>query len=242
VVNGGKARIILGALATPGEVPEERPALALLWLARFRWRLWPRQATGDKAYGTLEIVRALEEQGVTADVLLPERAHAAPFFSTDAFRYDPRADAYTCPGGATLPYICPSRPQPLFCYQADPATCQACALKARCTASAHGRMISRHYDEDFLDRVRAYHDTKAYHKARRKHSMWVDPLFAEAKDWHGMRRCRLRRLWRVNVQVLWTAGGQNLKRLPARRGWGRRPFPAAPGLHLDVVPALLAAC
>jgi hypothetical protein len=70
----------------------------------------------------------------------------------------------------------------------------------------------------------------------------VEPLFAEAKDWHGLRRCRLRRLWRVNVQVLWTAGGQNLKRLLARRGWGRRPFPAAPGVRLGPVAALLMAC
>jgi hypothetical protein len=74
-------------------------------------------------------------------------------------------------------------------------------------------MVSRHYDEAFRDRVRAYH------KARRKRSVWVEPLFAEAKDWHGLRRCRLCRLWRVNVQVLWTADGQNLKRLLARRGW-----------------------
>jgi transposase len=242
LVDGGKARIILAALATPGEVPEERPALDLLWQARFRWRLWPRQATGDKAYGTLEIIRALEEQGVHAYVLLPDYDHATPFFGKGAFRYDPAADAYTCPGGAPLPYIRPSRPQQLFYYQADAATCNACALKARCTPSAHGRMLSRHYDEEFRDRVRAYQGTAAYEKARRKRSMWVEPLFAEAKDWHGLRRCRLRRLWRVNVQVLWTASGQNLKRLLAGRGWGRRPFPAAPGLHLDAVPLRLSVC
>jgi hypothetical protein len=99
LVDGGKARIILGALATPGEVPEERPALDLLWQARFRWRLRPRQATGDKAYGTLEIIRALEEQGVRAYVLLPDYDHATPFFGKGAFRYDPTANAYTCPGG-----------------------------------------------------------------------------------------------------------------------------------------------
>ena len=58
-------------------------------------------------------------------------------------------------------------------------------------------MLSRPYDEEFRDRVRAYQDTDAYHKARRKRSVWVEPLFAEAKDWHGLRRCRLRRLWRV---------------------------------------------
>ena len=98
LVDGGKARIILGALATPGEAPEERPALDLLWQARFRWRLRPRQATGDKAYGTLEIIRALEEQGVRAYVLLPDYDHATPFFGKGAFRYDPTANAYTCPG------------------------------------------------------------------------------------------------------------------------------------------------
>jgi transposase len=74
LVDGGKARIILGALATPGEVPEERPALDLLWRARCRWGLRPRQFTGDKSYGTLEIVRALEEQGVFLNRLRRWRA------------------------------------------------------------------------------------------------------------------------------------------------------------------------
>lgn len=55
--------------------------------------------------------------------------------------------------------------------------------------------------------------------------MWVEPLFAEAKDWHGMRRFRLRLLWRVNIEALRIATGQNLKRLLKKRGWGRRPFP-----------------
>jgi transposase len=238
LVDGGKARIILAALATPGEVPEERPALDLIWRARARWRLRPRQATGDKAYGTLPIIRALEEQGLRAYLVLPELNTRTPFFGKQAFRYDHAADVFTCPGGAALPYVRPDRPDQLLLYQAPAATCTACPLKARCTVSEQGRIVSRHYDEEFRDRVHAYHATAAYHKARRKRSVWVEPLFAEAKDWHGLRRCRLRRLWRVNVQVLWTAGGQNLKRLLSRRGWGRRPFPVAPGLHLDPLLAL----
>jgi len=58
-----------------------------------------------------------------------------------------------------------------------------------------------------------------------KRKVWVEPLFAEAKDWHGMRRFRLRLLWRVNCEALRIAAGQNLKRLLKKRGWGRRPFP-----------------
>ena len=43
--------------------------------------------------------------------------------------------------------------------------------------------------------------------------MWVEPLFGEAKDWHGARRFRLRRLEKVNPEALLIAAGQNIKRL-----------------------------
>ncbi|GHO77247.1 hypothetical protein KSD_50180 [Ktedonobacter sp. SOSP1-85] len=74
--------------------------------------------------------------------------------------------------------------------------------------------------------MRAFHQTDAYKKAMNKRKVWVEPLFAEAKAWHGMRRYRLRLLWRVTIEALMCAAGQNLKRLLKKRGWGRRPFPA----------------
>lgn len=61
-------------------------------------------------------------------------------------------------------------------------------------------------------------------------------MFAEAKDWHGMRRFRLRGLERVNAEALLTADGQNVKRLlayggrsprrPAKEAALRKPGPA----------------
>jgi len=82
-------------------------------------------------------------------------------------------------------------------------------------------MLYRPLDEDFYDRVRGYRGTFAYEKALRKRRVWVEPLFAEAKDWHGMRRFRLRRLERVNIEALLIASGQNVKRLLTYGG--RRP-------------------
>ncbi len=38
-------------------------------------------------------------------------------------------------------------------------------------------------------------------------------MFGEAKEWHGMRRFRLRRLEKVNIEALLIASGQNVKRL-----------------------------
>ena len=81
------------------------------------------------------------------------------------------------------------------------------------------------WERSILERVRTYQQTLAYQKALGKRKVWVEPLFAEAKDWHGLRRFRLRLLWRVNCEALRIATGQNLKRLLKKRGWGRRPFP-----------------
>jgi Transposase DDE domain len=78
--------------------------------------------------------------------------------------------------------------------------------------------------------VQAYQSTAAYQKALRKRQVWVEPLVAEAKDWHGLRRFRLRHLWRVNSEALLTAAGQNLKGLLTKRGWGRRPLPSGAAL------------
>ena len=55
--------------------------------------------------------------------------------------------------------------------------------------------------------------------------MWVEPLFAEAKQWHGLGQFRLRGLVNVNIEALLVATGQNLKRLLGRGGWDCRPFP-----------------
>src|SRR3712207_8519693 len=64
VVDGGKARIVLNGLVTPSEVTENRPMLDLLWSTIFRWRIHPRQVTGDAKYGTRENVAGLERMGV----------------------------------------------------------------------------------------------------------------------------------------------------------------------------------
>jgi hypothetical protein len=65
--------------------------------------------------------------------------------------------------------------------------------------------------------------TEAYQKALRKRQVWVEPLFGEAKDWHQLRRFRLRGLANVNMVGLLVAAGQNLKRYVAAVRRGYRP-------------------
>src|SRR6266849_4186828 len=225
VVDGGKSRIILNVLVTPAEVMENQPMLDLLWRTRFRWKLWPRQVTGDTKYGTEENIVAIEDQHIRAYVPLPDIDHRTEFFSADRFRYEAERDVYLCPAGKELHFFQSQSTDRQRRYRARAKDCNHCPLKVQCTTSKQGRSLCRSAHEDYLDRVRAYHTTEAYKKAYRKRSVWVEPLFAEAKDWHGLRRFRLRLLWRVNCEALRVAAGQNLKRLLKKRGWGRRPFP-----------------
>lgn len=102
--------------------------------------------------------------------------------------------------------------------------------------------MGRGFDEAYLERVRGYHATEPYAKAMRKRMVWVEPLFAEAKEWHGLRRFRLRGAEKVDIQAQLIAAGQNLKRLLGNQGWGRRPGPngsigvVLPGTRATAIP------
>ena len=242
VVDGGKRRIILSALVTPADVMESQAMRDLLWRVCFRSKIWPHQVTGDAKYGTIENIVAIEDAGIRAYVPLTDFAHRTNFYGQDDFVFDPEREDCRCPQGHPLSRYSTKRTEGVVAYRGEAAVCNACPVKAKCTTSDHGRKVQRSFYIDYLEKVRGYHETEAYKKAIRKRQVWVEPLFAEAKEWHGLRRLRLRGLMNANIQGLLIAAGQNLKRFLAATGWGRRHAPcgsllALPGepLRLSVV-------
>ncbi len=225
VVDGGRHRIILAALVTPADVMENQAMVDLVWRVRFRWRLRPERVVGDTTYGTIENIRALEDAGIRAYMPLPDYEDRTPYYSPSRFTFDAERDEYRCPQGQVLPRYATRASEEVVVYRADAATCNACPVKAACTASAGGRSVHRSFYAEYVDRVRGYHQTAAYRKAMRKRKVWPEPLFGEAKLWHGLRQFRLRGLANVNIEGLLIAAGQNLKRWLAATGWGRRHGP-----------------
>jgi len=157
-----------------------------------------------------------------------------PFFGKDEFAYDPERDLYACPAGESLVPHMPNVARSLIGYRAKTGTCDACSLKAQCTTTKTRRQILRHFDEEYVDRVKSYRGTFFYEKALRKRRVWVEPLFAEAKDWHGMRGFRLRRLQKVNIEALLIASGQNVKRLLTFGEWRPKKLAQAAALRPPV--------
>ena len=185
----------------------------------------PDTSPDDTEYGTFENIKPIEDAHIRAYVPLPDWEHKTAYYGPAQFTYDAVHDHYRCPQGQLLLPTHREEQSHLVEYRAAAGMCNACPLKPHCTPNKRGRHVHRSFFADYQERVKGYHQTDAYQRAMDKRKVWVEPLFAEAKDWHGMRRFRLRRLWRVNCEAQIIAAGQNLKRLLQKRGWGRRPFP-----------------
>ena len=157
VVDGGKSRIIVGVLVTPGEVSESQPMRDLLWHVRFRWKLRPQQVTGDTKYGTTENIQAVEDMGIRAYMPLPDWEKNSPYFGTSRFQYDAEHDHYVCPNGQVLRRTYISEAKHRIQYRAQASSCRTCPLKTMCTPSAKmGRSVLRSFGEEYLERVQAY--------------------------------------------------------------------------------------
>jgi len=195
-VDGGRARIILHVPVTPADVTEHEPTLDLLRRVAFRWRLHPERATADRVpsgrYGTLENIRALEDAGIRAYVPLPDVDGRTPYYGASAFTYDAERDECRRPQGQPLARHSRQSAEEVVTDRADAAICNACPVKAACTASErvpsgwHGaplvlRGLSR--ARPGLPRHAGLSKSDAQAQAPRGHP--PEPLFAEAKSGSG---------------------------------------------------------
>jgi Transposase DDE domain len=187
--------------------------LDLVDWVRYRWRIEPKLAVGDARYGTVPNIVGLEERGIKAYLPTSDFSQRTKYYSAKLFQYDSEKDHYICPQGQILPLVSRRTSEQVLLCKPKAEVCSACPVKSKCTGSKSGRHIFRSFFQEVLDKAESYRQTAAYLKAMRKRSLWVEPLFGEAKEFHRLRRFRLRRLLKVNIEGVMVAAGQNLKRL-----------------------------
>lgn len=213
IVDGGKQRIILHTLVTPASIQDNTPLLDEVRWVCSRWKLKPQRATGDTKYGTVPNIVGLEQMGIRAYLPTMDFSNRTKFYPAERFLYNAEHDLYRCPQGQVVRLHSRRNSEQVYVYAADASTCNACPVKNECTDSQSGRHIFRSFFQADLERVKAYQGTEAYQKAMRKRALWTEPLFGEAKQFHQLRRFRLRGLLKVNIEGVMVAAGQNIKRL-----------------------------
>lgn len=133
-----------------------------------RWNIRPEIAVGDAKYGTVQNFVGLEEVGIKAFLPIPELGKRTKFYPPDNFQYDPEEDQYICPQGHELRLWSRRKSEEKFIYRADAKICNAYPVKTECTNSKSGRHIYRSFHQEYVEKVREYHQTEKYQKAMRK--------------------------------------------------------------------------
>ncbi|WP_052087777.1 IS1182 family transposase [Paenibacillus wynnii] len=135
------------------------------------------------------------------------------FLTKEDFTYDAKKDVYVCPLGQPLTYRTTNR-QGYNEYISSKGHCAACPKVTQCTEnSKHQRTIQRHVWEDFKEKVHQNRKSPEGEKIYKYRAQTIERSFADAKNLHGYRRCRMRGKAKMQEQALMTAIAQNLKKM-----------------------------
>ena len=171
----------------------------------------------DAGYHDAATIAQCAELGLP--VVLPEPPHPGSRrhdrFRRTAFTYDERTDTYRCPAGEPLPFrgLKTDRNAPAMrLYRADRASCQDCALRARCTTAAARTLKVSPYETDLLAH-RTWMATEAAQTANRHRRGLIEGVFGTLKERHRGRRVLLRGLAQVQAEWSLLAAAFNLRTL-----------------------------
>jgi IS5 family transposase len=206
------SRVILSVHATPALFSQETLAARHMLEHVGQFGIYPQNLAADKAYGSGEFLAWLLARNIQPHIPVIDRQHQTRgLFTRDAFRYEPKENAYYCPEGKPLHYRGQRRSSGGDLYRSTEAQCRSCPQKKSCTAGPYRRLFV-HWQEPARQTVRALASTPDYKRSQRARYK-IEALFAELKQQIKLRRVRLRRLWNVAEQFYLAATAQNLKRL-----------------------------
>src|SRR5437762_12926495 len=205
--------VIVGVQATPARLSQESVA-ARCMIERYRERYGylPQTLAADTTYGNGELLQWLDERGIAAYIRVKENPNGpTDLYGIEQFTYRPEENSYICPEGKPLKYVGINPLNRTHLYYSTVKRCGECSQKSRCTRGTF-RALAIHTCAAARQRAHALAQTPAFaisQRARRK----VEALFAELKNYIGLRRLRLRRMRFVREQFYLAATAQNLKRL-----------------------------
>ncbi len=208
-----KYNLITDVYVTPGNVHDSVPYLSRLNRQQERFGFEVEAVALDSGYLTTPICRGLQNRNIFA-VIAHRRFHSKQgLFPKWKFFFDAERERYVCPAGQELKYRTTDR-KGYQQYASDPEQCKGCPFLNQCTQSKnHRKVVTRHVWEDSKDWVRNNRLSQSGKQLYRKRKETIERSFADAKELHGFRYCRLRGLPNVREQALMTAAVQNMKKI-----------------------------
>ena len=206
---------------TPGAIAENKKLMGLVAQHEKNTQCQTQIVVADHQYGTSENFVACQERGITTHMgdaaSKVRRGHDQSLFGEEAFTYDAKNNVYWCPAGQSLKALPLDPIRRRIKYKAPARVCGACALRAQCTRSHHGRSLHRDQNQAALDVARAQAHSAAARRDRKRRHHLMERSFADATNNHHFKRARWRRLWRQQIQNYLIGAIQNVRILLAHQ-------------------------
>ena len=209
----GKANIITDVHVTAGNVNDAVPYIDRLKTQREKFDFKVETVGLDAGYNNVHICKALSEMGINGAMGYRRGVQAKGKYGKSKFTYISEWDVYICPERCYLEYRT-TRRDGYREYRACENRCSCCPRREEClTDKQKSKSLMRHVWEDFKDKMKEFtltSDGKMIYAARKE---TIERSFADSKELHGLRYCRMRGLTRVSEQCLLTAAVQNMKKI-----------------------------
>lgn len=212
-VDSGSARVITACTTTPAAVADEHKLPHLISKANEQHDILPKEVGADTKYGTVDNYRFLLENQLKPSVPHHRGGSNTGLLAKDNFVYDKKKDQYICPEGKALKKAGFIKHQRHFIYRTNPKDCKNCKLLKKCTRSPAGRSVTRHIDENFLERAQEHLKTSQAKATINQRGGYVETVFACEKKDLGLNKAKFRGLMSVHIQSVLTASAYNLKKL-----------------------------
>ena len=205
-----KRRVILAVDGSKATDDDMSKVHSLFTCSLFAAGKKPKMIVADSHYGGIEALKYYQDQNVQTCIRPRISDNLDGRFRNTDFTVIQDGEQLECPAGHRVKKQTDNLYRIQF--QWPKGLCNACQLKARCTQSSHGRIVS-FYKGPYFDRARALVTSEKGKKLLRARQIIVEGVIGEAKNLHLLKRCRYRSLDRFRVQLFLTASAVNLKRL-----------------------------
>jgi len=209
-----KYNLITDVFVTPGNINDVDPYLSRLDRQIEKFGFNVKYVGLDAGYFTNPICKGLADRKIQGAIGFRLGPHVKGKYTKTKFQYIKELDLYVCPNLYPMHYKTTTR-EGYREYVSDPEHCGTCPRRDKCLTSDKitYRAIRRHVWEDFKDQVAAFVKTEKGKRIYKHRKETIERSFADAKELHGLRYCRMRGLEKVSEQCLLTAACQNMKKI-----------------------------
>jgi len=211
-------RVILDTFVTSGNVPDGNVFQDQI-LRLVDEGLNITEVTADRGYGFGDNLEFLEETNI--DNYVPRFHETVSEHLSDKFEFDEKNDRFKCPMNEWLyPYKSSRGDRANIKYRIKNKCCKTCSIKSSCLPQNAKIERPKSINVSGYHRIQKetlLREQDPIFKQRLSERMWkIEGIFAEAKNFHNMKKAKYRGQAKVQIQLYMTAMVQNLKRVMNR--------------------------